>query len=63
MGDITFVTGEGRMWGRSKTKYRGGVERENEIALCEIFNKPENEIEKKEEEEGAGSPSRAPSPS
>ena len=50
MGDITFVTGEGRMWGRSKTKYRGGVERENEIALCEIFNKPENEIEKKEED-------------
>ena len=25
---------------RRKTKYRGGVERENEIATCEIFHKP-----------------------
>ena len=32
--------GEGRAQGRRKTKCRGGVERENEIATCEIFHKP-----------------------
>ena len=33
------------------------------LRLVKFFTSRENEIEKKEEEEGAGSPSRAPSPS
>ena len=41
-GDISITTATGVGWPCRPVagKYRGGVERENEIALCEIFHKP-----------------------
>ena len=41
-GDISIAIVPGGGWSCRPVagKYRGGEERENEIALCEIFNKP-----------------------